>query len=121
MTTLLTEKGIAEDYLRTMLRAEDTKDFDLWCSTWHKWSLGNFSNEIYQKDLQQMHEILGEFVGLEYLGSLKARDRPDQPDDIEEKHRFIFKVIYEKSESLNDVGILRIANKWYTFKNACHL
>jgi len=121
MNTLKAERAIAEEYLTTMLKAEDDKDFDLWCSTWDKRYLCNFSNEIYQDDIKQMHEILGDFIEFECLGTLKARSRPDEPDDIEEKHRFIFKVIYEKHESLNDVGILRVGSQWYTFKNSCHL
>ena len=71
MTDKAEELTIAENYLKEMLEADDTKNFELYTKRYEQKYLANFSREIFTKDIKHMHERNGMNTGYAFLGILR--------------------------------------------------
>jgi len=91
------EQAIAEKYLKEMLEADDTKNFDLYTKRYENKYLRNFSRERFSEDIKEMHECHGMNTSYEFLCTL--RNFSFDGLDI---FRFVWKGIYEKRDRCSD-------------------
>lgn len=121
MPELTTEFAIAETYLKQMLEADDSGNYDLYIKHFESKDLIGFTKERFDRDVKQMHERNGLNVGYEYFGSLKApREDSTSANGHYEGFRFIWKGIYEKREALIVIGIHKKDAIWYLNNASVH-
>lgn len=113
MNASVKEQAIAETYLKEMLKADDTGDFELFIKRYESKYLGNFSREIHANDIKLMHERNGMNMGYEFL----ARLRNQQIDNLD-IFRFIWKGIYEKRDAIIEIAIYQRNGSWYVIKSS---
>ena len=112
MNESVEEQAIAEKYLKEMLKADDTGDFELFIKRYESKYLGNFSPEIHSSDIKHMHEKNGMNIGYEFLAKL----RNYQTDDLD-IFRFIWKGIYEKRDAVIEIAIYQKNGIWHVIKS----
>ena len=115
MTGFSKVQAIAENYLKEMLEADDTKNFDLYTKRYENKYLGNFSRERFSEDIKGMHERNGTNKGYEFL----CRLRNFSFDDLD-IFRFVWKGIYEKRDAVIEVDIYKKNGDWYIIQSAVH-
>ena len=109
MPELKTERAIAEKFLKEMLKADDTGNYELFIKHYEEKDLVDFSPERFEQDIKQMQARNGKNMGYEYFGGLKGYH--DSKDDV--CYRFVWKGIYEKREALITIGIHCKNDTWY--------
>ncbi len=115
MTDSSEVKAIAEKYLKEMLEADDTKNFDLYTKRYEDKYLGNFSRERFSEDIEGMHERNGMNMGYEFLCTL--RNFSFDGLDI---FRFVWKGIYEKRDAVIEIDVYKKNGDWYIIQSAVH-
>jgi hypothetical protein len=109
MPDLKNEKAIAEKFLKEMLEADDTGNYELFIKHYEEKDLVDFSMERFQNDIKHMQARNGMNLGYEYFGALQGY-RDDNHDNC---FRFVWKGIYEKRETLIVIGIHHKDDTWY--------
>jgi hypothetical protein len=109
MSDLKDEKAIAEAFLKEMLEADDTGNYDLFVKHYEAKDLIGFSIERFKNDIKHMQERNGMNLGYDYLGALKGY----LDEDHDGCYRFVWKGLYEKREALIVIGIHRKNGIWY--------
>lgn len=107
--------AIAEKYLKEMLEADDTANFELYTKRYEKKYLVNFSKEIFSDDIQCMHEKNGMNTGYEFFGTLRNA-RFDNLDVF----RFVWKGIYEKRDAVIEIDLYEKNGNWHVIRSAVH-
>ena len=107
--------AIAEKYLKEMLEADDTENFDLYTKRYEEKYLDNFSRERFLDDIKGMHERNGMNTGYEFLGALR-NSRFDGLDIF----RFVWKGIYEKRDAVIEFDVYKKNENWYVIQSAVH-
>lgn len=116
MSNLKDEKAIAEGFLKEMLKADETGDYELFIKHYEEKDLVNFSRAGFEDDIKHMNARNGKNLSYEYFGSLQGyRD-----DDHEGCYRFVWKGIYEKREALIIIGIHRKNDTWFVNTSLVH-
>lgn len=95
----------AEAWLDEMLDAETRLDFKAWTKRFEAASLQNFGETRFRKDMHCIREDLGSYQRREFLGTVKGRKDPDFPDKYPDCLRYIWRGIFEKSETIVVVGL----------------
>tara|TARA_R110001606_G_scaffold396782_1_gene571577 strand:+ start:2847 stop:3197 length:351 start_codon:yes stop_codon:yes gene_type:complete len=109
MPDLKNEKAIAENFLKKMLEADDTGNYELFIKHYEEKDLVDFSMERFQNDIKHMQAQNGMNLDYEYFGALQGY-RDDSHDNC---FRFVWKGIYEKREALIVIGIHHKNDIWY--------
>ncbi|GAA0226731.1 hypothetical protein [Marinomonas primoryensis] len=109
MLELENEKSIAENFLKVMLEADDTGNYELFIKHYEEKDLVGFSIERFQNDIKHMQARNGMNLGYEYFGALKGYREGDHDGCF----RFVWKGLYEKREALIVIGIHRKDDTWY--------
>jgi len=109
------EMAVAEKYLKEMLEADDTENFELYTKRFERKYLTNFTRERFSNDIKHMHERNGMHTGYELLGTL----RHSKLEDLD-VHRTVWKGIYEKREAVIEIGIYKRDGVWYVINSAVH-
>ena len=107
--------SIAESYLKEMLKADDTKDFELYIKRYEKGRIVGFSQERFHKDIEHMHQNNGMNLGYEFLTSLRT-----QSIDELTVFRSVWKGIYEKRDAVIEIGIYEKEGNWYLIRSAVY-
>lgn len=115
MTGSSEELAIAEKYLKEMLEADDTENFELYTKRYEEKYLVNFSKDIFLGDVKGMHERNGMNTGYEFLGALR-NSRFDGLDIF----RFVWKGIYEKRDAVIEFDLYKKNGNWYVIQSAVH-
>lgn len=118
MEDFTAQQTIADTYLEEMLQAEREQDHKAWGRRWLN-NKSEVSLEIFQKDVEHMHEVLGHYQSREYLGALKGRSDESTDDHESTRLRFVWRVIFEKNEALYVVGIRQVDGTWYVYECPC--
>ncbi|MDO6426852.1 hypothetical protein Q4489_07510 [Thalassotalea sp. 1_MG-2023] len=105
----------AEKYLKEMLEADDTANFELYIKRYEEKYLVNFSKESFSDDIKSMHERNGMNTGYEFLGLL----RNTKFDDLD-VFRTVWKGIYEKRDAVIEMGLYKKNGNWYVIKSAVY-
>lgn len=106
---------VAEQYLREMLEADDTADFELYTKRYEAKYLSNFTRERFLADIKGMHERNGMNTRYEFLGTLRNADLNGK--DI---HRSAWKGVYEKRDAIIELGIYEKDGEWYVIKSSVY-
>ena len=106
---------VAEKYLKEMLEADDTANFDLYTKRFEGKYLENFTREKFSNDIQHMHERNGMNTGHEFLCTMRLANL-----DGMDVYRFAWKGIYEKRDALIDLGIYKKNGRWYVINSAVY-
>ncbi|RBP79157.1 hypothetical protein EBI01_17625 [Marinomonas rhizomae] len=109
MPELKAERAIAEKFLKEMLKADDTGNYELFIKHYEREDLIDFSPERFEQDIKQMHARNGKHMGYEYFGTLKGYHN----GNYDNCYRFVWKGIYEKREALITIGIHYKDGTWY--------
>ena len=109
MPELKAERSIAEKFLKEMLKADDTSNYDLFVKYYEEQDLVDFSPERFEQDIKHMQARNGRNVGYEYFGALQGY-RDGNHDGC---FRFVWKGIYEKREALITIGIHCKDGTWH--------
>ncbi len=109
------EYEVAERYLKEMLEADDTANFDLYTKRFEQKYLENFTQERFSNDIKHMHERNGMNTGYEFLCTMRNASL-----DGLDVFRFAWKGIYEKRDALIDLGIYKKDGNWYVITSAVH-
>jgi hypothetical protein len=115
MTDSSEELAIAEKYLKEMLEADDTANFELYTKRYEEKYLVNFSKERFLGDIKGMHERNGMNTGYEFLCAL----RNSRFDDLD-IFRFVWKGIYENRDAVIEFGLYKKNENWYVIQSAVH-
>lgn len=115
MTDNVEEMAIAEKYLKEMLEADDSKNFELYTKRYEKKYLANFTREIFLDDIKHMHEQNGMNIGYEFLCTLRST----KLDDLD-VFRSVWKGIYEKRDAVIELGIYKNNGDWYVIVSVVH-
>lgn len=115
MSELTEELKVAEKYLKEMLEADDTANFELYTQRYEEKYLGEFTPEIFDSDIQHMHENNGAHTGYEFLGTL----RNQRVDDLD-VYRTVWKGIYEKRDAVVEMGIYKKNGVWHVLRSAVY-
>lgn len=113
--SITTQLKIAEEYLREMLKADDTKDFELYIKRYEKDRIAGFSQERFHQDIECMHQDNGMNLGYEFLSSLRT-----QTFDELEVFRSVWKGVYEKRDAVIEIGIYKKEGIWYLIQSAVY-
>tara|TARA_R110002033_G_scaffold165185_3_gene202885 strand:- start:5455 stop:5805 length:351 start_codon:yes stop_codon:yes gene_type:complete len=109
MPELKNERAIAEQFLKEMLKADDTCNYELFVKHYEEKDLVDFSPERFEHDIKQMQARNGKNMGYEYFGALKGYHDGKRCA----YYRFVWKGIYEKREALITIGIHHKDDTWY--------
>ncbi|GHF94435.1 hypothetical protein [Thalassotalea marina] len=109
------ELAIAEKYLKEMLEADNTGNFDLYTKRYEEKYLVNFSREVFLNDIKCMNERNGLNIGYEFLGTL--RNYNFKGLDI---FRFVWKGIYEKRDAVIEIAIYKKEGNWHVIESVVH-
>lgn len=115
MTQASEEYAVAERYLKEMLEADDTANFELYTKRFESKYLEHFTQERFSNDIRQMHERNGMNTGYEFLCTMRNA-RLDNMDIF----RFAWKGMYEKRDALIDFGIYKKDGEWYVINSAVY-
>ncbi len=113
MTDSFEVQAIAEKYLKEMLEADDTENFDLYIKRYEEKYLVNFSRERFSDDIKGMHERNGMNMGYEFLCAL--RNFSFDGLDI---FRLVWKGIYEKRDAVIELDVYKKNGNWYVIQSA---
>lgn len=105
----------AEKYLKEMLEADDTANFELYINRYEEKYLANFSKKDFLDDIKSMHERNGMSTGYEFLSSLR-----NSKFDGLDIFRFVWKGIYEKRDAVIEMGLYKKNGNWYVIKSAVY-
>lgn len=106
---------IEEKYLKEMLKADDTEDFELYTKRYEKERLVGFTLERFKNDLKHMHQDNGMNLGYEFLGSLRNEIVNDAS-----VYKTVWKGVYEKRDAVIEIGIYKKAAVWYVYRSSVH-
>ncbi|MGQ7848387.1 hypothetical protein ACUNV4_28065 [Granulosicoccus sp. 3-233] len=106
---------MSEKYLKEMLEADDTANFELYTKRFERRYLEGFTRERFTNDIRHMHERNGMNTGCEFLCTLRSGSL-----DGVEVLRFAWKGIYEKRDALIDLGIYKKDGNWYVINSAVY-
>lgn len=106
---------MAEIFLKEMLQADDTKDFELYTKRFEPKYLESFSRDIFSNDIEQMHERNGMNRGYEFLGTLR-----NATFDNLNIFRSVWKGIYEKRDAVIEIGIYQNNGNWHVITSSVH-
>ena len=109
------ELAIAEKYLKEMLEADNTGNFDLYTKRYEEKYLVNFSREVFLNDIKCMNERNGLNIGYEFLGTL--RNYNFNGLDI---FRFVWKGIYEKRDAVIEIAVYKKEGNWHVIESVVH-
>lgn len=109
------ELVVAEKYLKEMLQADDTENFELYTKRHEEKYLINFSRERFSNDIRHMHERNGMNKGYEFLGTL----RNSSVDGLD-IFRSVWRGIYEKRDAVIDFGVYKKDGNWHVIKSAVY-
>ena len=115
MTNSSEEFTTAEKYLKEMLKADDTKNFELYTKRYEEKYLANFSRERFADDVKHMHERNGMNTGYEFLCTLR-----NSSIDGLDVFRFVWKGIYEKRDAVIELAIYKKNQSWYVIQSAVY-
>lgn len=107
------ELEIAEKYLTEMLEADRLGDYEAFIQRFDSDDLEDFTENIFQKDIELMREDLGVYKNRSFLGSLKGFKSENHPGCL----RFVWRAAYEKNEALVILGIHEKNGVWYVNEN----
>jgi len=110
------EKAIAEGFLKEMLEADETGNYELLTKHYEEKDLIDFSPKRFEDDIKHMQERNGKNLSYKYFGSLQGY----REDDHDGCFRFVWKGIYEKREALIVIGIHRKKNTWHVNTSLVH-
>jgi len=105
----------AEMYLKEMLEADDSANFELYTKRFEPKYLGDFNKEIFSRDIKGMHERNGMNNGYEFMGTL--RNASVDGLDI---FRTVWKGIYEKRDALIEIALYKSEGEWYLIKSSVY-
>lgn len=105
----------SEKYLKEMLEADDTENFELYTKRYEEKYLINFSKDKFSKDIKGMHERNGMNKGYEFLSTL----RNSRFDDLV-IFRSVWKGMYEKRDAVIEIGVYEKNGKWHVIQSAVH-
>ena len=106
---------IAEEYLREMLEADDTANFELYTRRYEPKYLENFTREKFASDIKGMHERNGMNQRYELLGTLGSADLNGM-----EVHRSVWKGVYEKRDAIIEFGVYEKNGEWCVITSAVY-
>ncbi|WP_028672386.1 hypothetical protein [Saccharospirillum impatiens] len=109
------ELVVAEKYLKEMLKADDTANFDLYIKRFEEKYLSGFTQDVFRNDIKNMHEENGKHTGYEFLGSL----RNQKIDDLD-VHRTVWKGVYEKRDAVIEMGVYKKNGVWHVIRSAVY-
>ena len=115
MTDSSEEQAVAEKYLKEMLEADNTENFELYTKRYEEKYLVNFSKQRFSDDIKGMHERNGMNTGYEFLGALR-NSRFDGLDIF----RFVWKGIYEKRDAVIEFDLYKKNGNWYVIQSVVH-
>lgn len=115
MTDKPEELIIAEKYLKEMLEADDTGNFELYTKRFEDIYLEGFSKTIFDEDIEHMHERNGKNISYELLGTL----RNSTVDDLD-IFRSVWKGVYEKRDAVIEIAVYQKNGTWYVIKSAVY-
>ena len=107
--------AIAEKYLKEMLEADDTGNFELYTKRYEEKYLVNFSKDRFSDDIKDMQQRNGKSTGYEFLGSLRNSKFEDL--DI---YRFVWKGVYEKRDAVIEMGVYERSGNWHVIRSAVY-
>lgn len=107
--------AIAEKYLKEMLEADDTANFELYTKRYEEKYLVNFSKERFSDDIHGMHQRNGKNIGYEFLSALR-----NSKFDGLDIFRFVWKGIYEKRDAVIEIDVYKKNGDWYIIQSAVH-
>jgi hypothetical protein len=107
--------AIVEKYLREMLEADDTANFDLYTKRYEEKYLVNFSKERFTDDIYGMYQRNGKNIGYEFLSALR-----NSKFDGLDIFRFVWKGIYEKRDAVIEIDVYKKNRVWYIIQSAVH-
>ncbi len=113
MTEVSEELVVAEKYLKEMLEADDTGDFELYTKRFQEKYLAGFTRDVFERDIEQMHNDNGMHTGYEFLGTLR-----NQSVDGLDVYRTVWKGIYEKRDAVVEMGIYKDKGVWHVIRSA---
>ncbi|WP_394168659.1 hypothetical protein [Saccharospirillum alexandrii] len=106
---------VAEEYLKEMLAADDAGNFELYTKRYEEQYLDGFTRDVFESDIEQMHEENGMNTGYEFLGTLRNQ-RVDELD----VYRTVWKGIYEKRDAVIELGIYDRKGSWHVIRSAVY-
>lgn len=106
---------IAEQYLREMLEADDSANFELYTQRYEQKYLGNFSRERFLSDIKGMHERNGMNTSYAFLGTLRNATL-----DGQDVYRSAWKGVYEKRDAIIELGVYEKDGEWHVIKSAVY-
>ncbi|PYF84598.1 hypothetical protein DFP75_101636 [Marinomonas alcarazii] len=109
MPELKAERSIAEKFLKEMVKADDTSNYDLFVKHYEEQDLVDFSPERFEQDIKHMQARNGRNVGYEYFGALQGYRNGNHDGCF----RFVWKGIYEKREALITIDIHCKDGTWH--------
>ncbi|MFC3853230.1 hypothetical protein ACFOSD_10335 [Salinispirillum marinum] len=109
------ELVVAERYLKEMLEADDTANYELYTKRYEEKYLAKFTREVFNRDIEHMHESNGKHTGYEFLGTL----RNQRVDDLD-VYKSVWKAIYEKRDAVVEMGIYKKNGDWHVIRSAVY-
>lgn len=106
---------MAEKYLKEMLEADDTGDFELYTKRLEEKYTAGFTRERFASDIKGMHERNGMNSGYELLGTLR-----NSSFDGLLIYRSVWKGIYEKRDAVIEFAVYEKDGAWYVIQSAVH-
>ncbi len=88
---------VAEKFLYQLETAEKERDFEKYTSNFSRRMIDTFTKEMFLKELDEMAEEMGEYKERHFMCSLN--------DFKPHCTRFVWKVIFEKGETIVIIGI----------------
>jgi len=95
----------AEQFVDEILEGEAELDFNKFTGRFEAKYLVHFTERDFKKDMREIREDYGDYVGREFLGCLKGNTHPEVTAKYPEQLRFVWRGIFEKNELLMLAGI----------------
>lgn len=105
-TAAISEKlSRAEQFVDEMLEGEEELSFSKFTQRFEKKYLVDFSDRDFQRDMRNIREDYGDYVGREFMGCLNGNSHHEVTAKYPQQTRFVWRGFFEKNELLMIAGI----------------
>jgi len=95
----------AEQFVDEMLEGEAESSYQKFTQRFEKKYLVEFTERQFKRDLREIREDFGDYVGREFLGCIRGDSHPEVSAKYPELLRYVWRGTFEKNELLMIAGI----------------
>jgi len=112
--TVSDKRRVAEQYMDVVIGGYMEANYQKATQFFEEKYLVNYPERDFKRDALNTSEDTGTYLRREYLGTLKGRTHPEEPDTYPDHTRYVWRGFFEKSERLLIIALYYKNGNYYT-------